>query len=254
MSFAAILLICVIVTAIMAIADRLYFEKSKFKGMWLGKLFEQGRSFLPVFLLVFFLRSFLVEPFRIPSSSLEPTLLVGDFLLVNKYTYGVRFPVFDKKLIKVGKPKRGDVVVFSWPPNEKFDYIKRVIGIPGDKIIYHNKVLTINGVKAKQALIKHISFADEQGKLHDVELKQEVLANVKHDIYVNPSTKAFDFEITVPAGNYFMMGDNRDFSSDSRYWGFVPDKNLRGKAFLTWMSWNSTLTNIRWPRLGKVIH
>ena len=99
MSFAAILLICVIVTAIMAIADRLYFEKSKFKGMWLGKLFEQGRSFLPVFLLVFFLRSFLVEPFRIPSSSLEPTLLVGDFLLVNKYTYGVRFPVFDKKLI-----------------------------------------------------------------------------------------------------------------------------------------------------------
>ncbi len=254
MSFAAILLMCVIVTAVMSIADRLYFANSKYKGMWLGKLFEQGRSFLPVFLLVFCLRSFLVEPFRIPSSSLEPTLLVGDFLLVNKYAYGLRFPVADKKMIKIGNPKRGDVVVFSWPPNEKFDYIKRVIGIPGDIISYHNKILIINGVEVKQTLVKHTSFADGSGKLQSVDLKQEVLGNVKHDIYVNPSIEAFDFEITVPAGNYFMMGDNRDYSSDSRYWGFVPDKNLRGKAFLIWMSWNNVLTNIRWSRLGSIIH
>lgn len=253
MSFAAILLLCTIITGIMGLADKFYFAKKKAPEQLVNKIFNQGRSFFPVFLLVFVLRSFLVEPFRIPSSSLEPTLLVGDFVLVNKFSYGVRFPVLDKKLLAIGGPKQGDVSVFAWPPNDKFDYIKRVIGLPGDKVSYHNKVLTVNGIEAKQKLIKHTSFMDEQGHLQEVDLIEEQLGKVKHDIYVNPADPAFDFDITVPQGHYFMMGDNRDNSSDSRYWGFVPDKNLKGKAFLIWMSWNSKVNNIRWSRIGHSI-
>lgn len=254
MSFAAVLLLCTVITGIMALAHKFYFSTRGDQSQLFNKALEQGRSFFPVFLLVLVLRSFLAEPFRIPSSSLEPTLLVGDFVLVNKFSYGLRFPVLDKKFLGLGDPKRGDVVVFSWPPNEKFDYIKRVIGLPGDKIIYKNKILTVNGVEAKQKLIKQTSFIDEQGELQDVELRKEQLNGIEHDIYVKPSDKPYDFEVTVPAGHYFMMGDNRDNSSDSRYWGLVADKNLRGKAVLTWMSWNGARSNVRWDRIGKMIH
>lgn len=253
MYFSLILLVCTVVTGLMAIVHKLYLSKEELKENWFVKLMAQGRSFFPVFLIVFVLRSFLIEPFRIPSSSLEPTLLVGDFVAVNKFSYGLRFPVFDKKFLNVGQPQRGDVIVFGWPPNSDFDYIKRVIGLPGDKVSYHNKVLTINGLEAPQKMIKHTSFVDEQGILQDVDLKQEKLGSVVHDIYIKPSDPSFDFDIEVPEGSYFVMGDNRDNSSDSRYWGFVPDKNLKGKAFLTWMSWNGKDYSVRWSRLGKSI-
>lgn len=253
MNFALILLVCTAVTGVIWLLDKCYFAALRKGAQKRPKWAEQLGSFFPVFLFVLVLRSFIVEPFRIPSSSLEPTLLVGDFILVNKFAYGLRFPVLEKKFLSVGEPKRGDIVVLRWPPNEKFDFIKRVIGLPGDTISYHNKVLTINGVQAKQRFDSYTSILDEQGKLLNVEKKEEQLGDVKHNIYVVTKEKPFDFDIKVPEGNYFVMGDNRDNSSDSRYWGFVPEENLRGKAFLVWMSWDNVLKKLRWPRIGTVI-
>ena len=213
---------------------------------------EYSGSFFPVIALVFFLRSFLYEPFKIPSTSMVPTLLVGDLILVNKFTYGVRLPILNQKIIDVNDPQRGDVMVFKYPKDMSQDYIKRVIGIPGDKITYENKRLTING--------KAVSYTPLDDYLDDAELayhKQYVenLTAVPHKILnrddratVNvagvenfPNRAACDFSqdgfsCIVPEGNYFMMGDNRDNSQDSRYWGFVPNKNIVGKAFFVWMN------------------
>ncbi|MES2014900.1 MAG: signal peptidase I [Pseudomonadota bacterium] len=213
---------------------------------------EYSGSFFPVIALVFFLRSFLFEPFKIPTASMVPTLLVGDLILVNKYTYGVRLPILNQKIIDVNDPQRGDVMVFKYPKDMTQDYIKRVIGVPGDKIVYENKRLTVNGTT--------ISYTQMDDYLDDQELayhKQfvEMLPEKKHRILnresqptVNvagvdnfPHREACEFSqdkfsCTVPEGNYFMMGDNRDNSQDSRYWGFVPNKNIVGKAIVVWMN------------------
>ncbi|HZV66205.1 MAG TPA: signal peptidase I [Telluria sp.] len=213
---------------------------------------EYSGSFFPVIALVFFLRSFLYEPFKIPSSSMVPTLLVGDLILVNKFTYGIRLPVLNKKIIDVGDPQRGDVMVFKYPKDMSQDYIKRVIGVPGDKITYENKRLTVNG--------QAVDYTPMDDYLEDESLKydkqfMEKLPNVPHRILVRDGKRAVDlatvdnfpnrdacvyayekFTCTVPEGNYFMMGDNRDNSADSRYWGFVPNQNIVGKAFFVWMN------------------
>lgn len=254
MSFALILLICTVVTGLVAGLDKFVLAKHRDNAAGLPKLIEYSRSFFPVFLFVFVLRSFMIEPFRIPSSSLEPTLLIGDFIAVNKFSYGLRFPVWDRKFLSLGNPDVAQVAVFSWPPAPKYDYIKRVIGTPGDKIGYHDKVLTINGVKAKQTFVKYTSYLNEAGQSIKVQEKEETLNGVSHKIYVRPDVPSFDFDIVVPEGHYFMMGDNRDGSSDSRYWGYVPDSNMRGKAFLIWMSWNGLLNTVRWNRIGTIIH
>ncbi len=254
MSFALFLFLATLITGIGWLLETCWFKKNRQATAKQPKWAEWSVSFFPVFLLVFVLRSFLIEPFRIPTGSLEPTLLIGDFVAVNKYSYGLRFPVWDSKFLNIGAPKSGDIAVFSWPPNTKFDYIKRVIGTPGDKVSYHNKILTINGVEAKQTFIERTNFVDSRGQSINVEKRQEILKGHKHDIFVRPDVKAFDFDITVPEGHYFMMGDNRDSSSDSRYWGFVPDKNLRGRAFVVWLSWNSILDSVRWSRIGVMIH
>lgn len=248
----SILLSALIFTGFMALTHRVLSSK-KVGQVRLLAVIEFFGSLFSVFVIVFVLRSFVIEPFRIPSSSLEPTLLVGDFVAVNKYDYGLRFPVWHKTIMEVGQPQRGDIVVFRWPPNEKFNYIKRIIGIPGDKVVYHNKVLSINGVEAPQTFIETTGFADGQGKIQTVERKKEILGTVLHEIYIDPSRTAVDFSITVPQGQYFVMGDNRDHSGDSRYWGFVPDQNLVGRAFFKWMSWDADHNNIRWSRLGKAI-
>jgi signal peptidase I len=205
----------------------------------------------PVLLVVFVLRSFVVEPFKIPSGSMVPTLRVGDLILVNKFHYGLRLPVLETKVWANHEPEKGDVMVFRYPPNPSLDYIKRVVGVPGDHIVYTNKVLTING--QVQPLTPLGEFFDADSMRYS-QAFTEVLANTKHDILNDTGRPAFvsgasdfafkdqcqynaqGFTCTVPAGHYFMMGDNRDNSLDSRYWGFVPERNIVGKAFFVWMN------------------
>lgn len=208
-------------------------------------LVEYGKSFFPVLFIVLVLRSFLVEPFQIPSGSMKPTLDVGDFILVNKFSYGIRLPVADKKVIEVGDPQRGDVMVFRYPSDPNVNYIKRVVGLPGDQIRYtSDKRLFVNGQSVAEQMV-----GSEPGTLGSAELYKEKLGAAEHLIrkemsrYRSPP----DRQWVVPTGHYFMMGDNRDNSNDSRYWddpsipkdllGMVPDKNIVGKAFAVWMSW-----------------
>jgi signal peptidase I len=208
-------------------------------------LVEYGKSFFPVLAIVLVLRSFLVEPFQIPSGSMKPTLEVGDFILVNKFAYGIRLPVVDTKVIEVGDPQRGDVMVFRYPSEPTINYIKRVVGLPGDKIRYTaDKQLFVNGESVAKKLL-----GEEPGSLGSATLYQEKLGAVEHLIRIEMNRYRADpgNEWTVPAGHYFMMGDNRDNSNDSRYWndpkipkellGMVPDKNIVGKAFAVWLSW-----------------
>jgi len=218
-------------------------------------IFDYARSFFPVLLLVFVLRSFLFEPFRIPSGSLEPTLLTGDFILVNKFTYGLRLPVIHTKIFGSGKPERGDIMIFRWPADVSYNFIKRVIGLPGDKISYINKELFINGQKVSQAFIEKSVTDLESGEEWQATLKEENLLGVKHQIFVQPDKSSRNYtDITVPDNMYFVMGDNRDDSADSRFWGFVPSENIVGKAVLIWMSWNSRDYDVRFKRIGKIIH
>jgi signal peptidase I len=206
----------------------------------------------PVILLVFLLRSFLFEPFKIPSGSMMPTLTVGDLILVNKFHYGIRLPVINSKLIANNDPQRGDVIVFRYPPNPRIDYIKRVVGVPGDEVAYVNKQLTINGEPVPRTAMP--DYYDEDS-LRYAQLFSERLGKVEHGILNDRNMPGFVLPLPefqsdreacrysaegvvckVPAGQYFVMGDNRDNSQDSRYWGFVPDENIVGKAFFVWMN------------------
>ena len=214
---------------------------------------EYGVSFFPVILFVFLLRSFVVEPFRIPSGSMLPTLQNGDLILVNKYQYGIRLPVIDKKIIPVSEPKAGDVVVFRYPVDTAVDYIKRVVGVAGDVVEYKNKVLSVNGTQINHEELDEYYEPDRAGYTTRY---REQLQDKTHDILLNPKGfqrimpisrfphhEACDYDeagvrCTVPEGHYFMMGDNRDNSLDSRYWGFVPDENIVGRAFFIWMNFS----------------
>lgn len=218
-------------------------------------IIDYARSFFPVLLIVFLFRSFAFEPFRIPSGSLKPTLLTGDFILVNKYDYGLRLPVAHQAITQGSAPKRGDIIVFRWPPNPSVDFIKRVVGVPGDKISYINKELYINGNKMTQNLLEDKTIKDDNGDSLRIQESMEDLDGVKHRIYINPALMPRDFkDVIVPEGSYFVMGDNRDDSEDSRYWGFVGDKDIVGKAVLVWMSWDGANTDVRWRRIGTPIH
>lgn len=216
---------------------------------------EYSGSFFPVIALVFCLRSFLYEPFKIPSGSMIPTLLIGDLILVNKFTYGIRLPIINEKIIQVNDPQRGDVMVFKYPKDMSLDYIKRVVGVPGDKITYENKRLTVNGQLLAYTQLDDYLHAETisynkqfsenlSGKQHRI-LVDETRPTVRDEQVEDfPNKQACEFgrerfTCTVPPGNYFMMGDNRDDSTDSRYWGFVPDKNVVGKAFFVWMNFSN---------------
>ncbi|MEC9340168.1 MAG: signal peptidase I [Pseudomonadota bacterium] len=213
-------------------------------------LVEYCKAFFPVILVVFLLRSFLAEPFRIPSGSMIPTLEVGDFILVNKFAYGIRLPVINHKVIDLGAPRRGDVVVFRYPPDPGVDYIKRVVGLPGDRIGYYDKVLYING---KPVPMERLEERSPEGEPRQVVFSETLDGNAHRVQWIigRPSPEG---EIEVPEGQYFVLGDNRDNSRDSRVWGFVPDENLVGKAFIIWMSWNSERTWINFGRIGDIIH
>ena len=250
MNFALLLLVLSLISGLIALTDKLFWAKRRKPGQEPGKIVEYSYSYFPVFFLVLLLRSFLIEPFRIPSGSLEPTLNVGDFVAVNKFAYGIRLPVWDKKIIPINNPKTGEIAVFRWPPAPQYDFIKRVIGVSGDKVSYHNKVLTINGREMKQTFVEYTTD-ESSGKA--VAKYRENLSGVLHDIYVHPEVAPVDYDITVPEGYYFMMGDNRDDSADSRFWGFVADDYLRGKAFFVWLSWNSKTGGFRWSNIGHFI-
>ena len=217
---------------------------------------ETARSIFPVIAFVLILRSFIYEPFQIPSGSMMPTLLVGDFILVEKFSYGLKDPVWRSQLVETGKPERGDVAVFKYPENPRIDYIKRVVGLPGDRIVYRNKQVYIqpacaHGEKTCPELKQVARVGVNQGEFsqNGVPLSRytEKLGEVTHDILINPQRpdptgyyyregKLPVGEYIVPEGHYFMMGDNRDNSTDSRFWGFVPEENLVGKAVAIWIS------------------
>ncbi len=214
---------------------------------------EYARSFFPVLLAVLVLRSFLAEPFRIPSGSMLPTLEIGDFILVNKFAYGLRLPVLHSKILPVGEPKRGDVIVFRYPEDPSVDYIKRVVGVPGDKIEWFNKTLKINGVELEHTLIGDYNALDQNNGVHPTARLAEDLLGVKHDILIVPNTGGRQGSITVPPGHYFAMGDNRDMSNDSRIWGLVPEANLVGKATYVWMHLNLGGDGFKFSRIGTAI-
>jgi signal peptidase I len=251
LNFALFLLILLVVTGLVWALEALWLAARRPKEAKQPWWVEYSVSFFPVILIVFLLRSFLVEPFKIPSSSMVPTLLVGDFILVNKFTYGIRLPVINRKIVPLNDPHRGDVVVFRYPEDPSLDYIKRVVGLPGDRVEYRNKRLLINGqpVAARQ-IDDYLSRERMQFSRRFV----ETLGGVQHEILIDDDAPAgvlptraggrncnynsSGLVCTIPPGHYFMMGDNRDNSSDSRVWGFVPDENIVGKAFFIWLNLN----------------
>ena len=253
MSFALFLFLLLAVTGLVWLLELSFLRKRRAKEAKQPWWVEYSVSFFPVILIVFMLRSFLVEPFKIPSSSMVPTLLVGDFILVNKFTYGVRLPVVNRKVIELGHPQRGDVMVFRYPEDPSLDYIKRVVGVPGDRIEYRGKRITIDG---KPVPVRQIDDYLSRERMQFSRRFVETLGSLEHEILLDEDAPAltgpgrsFSFAsnchyntsglaCTVPPGHYFVMGDNRDNSSDSRVWGFVPDKNIVGKAFFIWLNLN----------------
>jgi signal peptidase I len=251
--FAAVLLVAATVTGLVWLFDAKLARKRRTAGEPEPVVVDMARAFFPVIVVVFLIRSFWIEPFKIPSGSMKPTLLVGDFILVNKYTYGIRIPVINKKVIDVNAIRRGDVVVFRYPADPSVDYIKRVIGLAGDKVVYRGKRLTINGEPV--AVQSSGFYTDSELNYMRLPTFIEKLGEKSHQMMIVPAQPPVNlaevrqfahrenceynddgFSCTVPAGEYFMMGDNRDQSSDSRYWGFVPDDHVKGRAFLVWMN------------------
>ncbi len=254
MNFALLLFVLLVLTGAVALADRLWLAKGRLKGEREPWWVEYPKSFFPVILIVFLLRSFVVEPFKIPSGSMVPTLLVGDFILVSKFSYGIRLPIVNVKIVNTGEPKIGDVVVFRYPEDPSLDYIKRVVGLPGDKVAWINKRLYINGAEAPRAPMPDYL---NQDRIQYSRQYREQTGKVKHAILLEddapptvPFIRQFPFRnncnyneqgvtCKVPPGHYFMMGDNRDNSADSRVWGFVPDENIVGKAFFIWFNFSN---------------
>ena len=253
MSFALFLFLLLAITGLVWLFDKYFLRirrSNQAKQPW---WIEYSISFFPVILIVFLLRSFLVEPFKIPSGSMIPTLLIGDFILVNKYAYGIRLPVLNVKVLELDSPRRGDVMVFRYPADPSLDYIKRVVGLPGDRIEYRDKALSVNGkpvprqpmadYESRERLQYFPRYLESfEGAGHEIILERETPGFVSRGMDFghsgNCDYNSAGLVCTVPPGHYFVMGDNRDNSSDSRVWGFVPDGNIVGKAFFIWLNFN----------------
>ena len=275
MNFALILFLATVATGAIALADRLVFARQRPPDAREPWWVEYPKSFFPVLLIVFLLRSFVAEPFKIPSSSMRPTLVVGDFILVNKFAYGIRLPIIEQKVLPIGDPKRGDVVVFRYPVNPSQDFIKRVVGVGGDEVVYRDKKLTVNGKPLPQ--VPDGSYSYVEGLRYETTERLRETADTgsgakEYTIAVNPQAQPVypqnvrpfpdrqncdyndrGFVCRVPGGEYFMMGDNRDNSDDSRYWGFVPDDHIRGRAFFIWFNWDD-ISSFALKRIGNGIN
>jgi signal peptidase I len=251
-NFPLILVVAVFVSGCIVLLDRFWLSKIRSATTVEPAIVEYSKSFFPVLFIVLVLRSFIAEPFQIPSGSMIPTLEVGDFILVNKFTYGLRLPVIRNKVANINDPKRGDVMVF-FPPHRKQYFIKRITGLPGDKINYVDNELFVNGEKVSESLQARLPASQPS-----YELFTEKLGDTDHktrkeiafsEAYYNPQ---FVRNYTVPAGHYFMMGDNRNNSSDSRVWGPVPEANIVGKAFAIWMHWEGFKSLPSFSRAGFI--
>jgi signal peptidase I len=274
MNFALILFLLTLATGVLWCVDRFHFRKRRAPDAPEPAWVEYAASFFPVLLVVFLLRSFIAEPFKIPSSSMRPTLEVGDFILVNKFTYGLRLPILEQKVVPVGDPQRGDVVVFRYPVNPTQDFIKRVVGVGGDVVKYEDKKLTVNGTPLPQvkdgtySYLENLRFetldkVDETAhpaggdKTYTIGENPQAAPVYPQNVRPFPNRDNCDyndrgFTCKVPPGHYFMMGDNRDNSDDSRYWGFVPDDHIRGKAFFIWFNWDD-ISSLAFKRVGSGI-
>lgn len=215
-----------------------------------SRVFEYAAAFLPVFAVVLCARSFLYEPYRIPSGSMKPTLEIGDFIFVNKFAYGLRLPVTNTRIVEIGSPERGDVVVFKLPSNSRANFIKRLIGLPGDVIEYRDKRLSING----QPIEVSAPVPLDPGSPFSVRKAEEILGAARHDVYFLPGQRGREGSYTVPPGHYFVMGDNRDNSRDSRYLGvgYIPEDRLVGRAERIWLNWDFPKMPL-WSRIGEPI-
>jgi len=264
LDFSLLLVILTALTGLVWLFDSLFFRRRRMDRVVQKKvelprdpvIIEYSRSLFPVLLIVLLFRSFLFEPFKIPSGSMIPTLLVGDFIVVNKFSYGLKLPVVNKKILSLGEPERGDVVVFRYPVDPSINFIKRLIGLPGDTITYRNKQLFVNGVLVSK---------QENGRYTRDEVKcstpradavrfHETVDTVEHDILLHERSGSRDGQWVVPEGHYFVMGDNRDRSNDSREWGFVPAENMMGRAVGIWMNFDYKKGCGDLSRIGNGIH
>ncbi len=245
-NFPLVLLLLVSISAAALLANKVILSKQGGPNI-ISSPIKWISSFFPVLLCVFILRSFVFEPFQIPSGSMIPTLKIGDYILVNKFSYGLRFPVLGFKFFDVGSPKRGDVMVFL-PPHDDRYFIKRVVGLPGDKIHILNNTIHVNGEIATYT--PHFELPENSSYV----VENENISGVSHTIQRKKLAGRLgeNFSIEVPQGHYFMIGDNRDNSSDSRVWGAVPEGNIVGKAVLTWMHWKSLNSIPSFSRAGKI--
>jgi len=269
MDFALILLIALVITGVLWLLDKLFLAPKRLrrydaaiaaKGAdskvvarpRVPILIEYARALFPVIALVFVLRSFIVEPFRIPSGSMIPTLEIGDFILVNKFIYGLRLPVVNKKVVGISDPDRGDVMVFRFPQDPKINFIKRVVGLPGDSVVYDKKRLFINDKPVGYDSGQEYSLTESGNRKITADRFTEEFPDASHSIIVDRNQGSPRQEFKVPEDSYFVMGDNRDFSNDSRGWGFVPEANIVGKAFFIWFSMDKG-GGVDWPRIGNGI-
>ena len=261
--FSLLLVVLTAFTGLVWLIDNLLFRRRRMdravqKGIQRPRdpvIIEYSRSLFPVLLIVLLFRSFLFEPFKIPSGSMIPTLLIGDFIVVNKYAYGLRLPVLHTKVVSIGEPKRGDVVVFRYPVDTSVNFIKRLVGLPGDTISYRDKKLYINGEPVDE---------QPQGRFTSEHLKcttprsdamrfTETLGEIEHEILLHNNSGSRNNQWQVPEGHYFVMGDNRDRSNDSREWGFVPEENLMGRAVGIWLNFDYTKGCGDFSRIGSSI-
>ncbi len=248
-------------TGIVWLLDRLFFARRRAVRSGLIEareplLVDYAKAFFPVLAIVLVLRSFVAEPFRIPSNSMMPSLLSGDFILVNKFAYGLRLPINNHKFIAIGEPVRGDVVVFRPPHHPDQDWIKRVIGLPGDTVAYRDNTVHINGRALQYRGLGRYVGKGKGNEMTGAQLKVEALPGRPHPVLERDDLPFFiqgEGEWTVPVGHYFVMGDNRDNSEDSRFWGFLPERQLRGKAFMIWMNFDSSAGGVDFNRIGDRI-